>query len=212
MSARVPSQKPLSGIQNHQILWGLWFLSWGVFVWSGIEPKDRFTWYLEVAPGVLGLVLAARFLVQKKITPILWFLICLHAAILFLGGKYTYAEVPLGFWVRDALELSRNHYDRLGHFIQGFEPAILAREILLRSRVLPRGWWLNLFVVSVCLAFSAFYEMIEWWAALLSGEGAAAFLGTQGDVWDTQMDMFLALVGASLALAFLAKWHDRQLA
>ncbi len=192
-------------------LWMAWLLSWTVFIWSGWFPKDRFTWYLEVAPGFLGLIFAGKFLRSDKITPLLFVLICIHSVILFVGGKYTYAEVPIGFWLKEFFEMSRNHYDRLGHFIQGFEPAILAREILIRWQAVKRGFWLNFFVVSVCLAFSAFYELIEWWTALLSGEGAQAFLGTQGDIWDTQTDMFLALIGAATALVFLSRWHDRQL-
>jgi putative membrane protein len=138
-------------------------------------------------------------------------LLAVHAVILMVGGHYTYAEVPLGFWVRDALGLARNHYDRLGHFAQGFVPAILAREVLLRNTSLRRGGWLFFLVVCVCLAFSAFYELVEWWTALISGEGATAFLGTQGDVWDTQWDMCLALVGALTAQLLLARAHDRQL-
>ncbi len=193
------------------LLWILWISSWCVLLWSGIAPKDRFTWYLEVVPGFIGLLFVGWFLARNKITPILMALICVHSVILFFGGRYTYAEVPLGFWLQDALDLSRNHYDRLGRFAQGFVPALLAREILLRKRVVSRGFWLNLFVVSVCLAFSAFYELIEWWVALLSGEGAEAFLGTQGDVWDTQSDMFFALLGAILSLITLSRWHDRQL-
>jgi putative membrane protein len=145
------------------------------------------------------------------LTTLLCCLLAVHAVILMVGGHYTYAEVPLGFWVRDALGLARNHYDRLGHFAQGFVPAILAREILLRNTPLRRGGWLFFLVVCVCLAFSALYELIEWWTALISGEGATAFLGTQGDVWDTQWDMFLALVGALTAQLLLARVHDRQL-
>ncbi len=145
-------------------------------------------------------------------TPLAYRLIFLHAAILMLGGHYTYAEVPLGFWVRDALGLSRNHYDRLGHLAQGFVPAILAREILLRKTPLKPGPWLFFLVTCVCLAISAFYEFVEWWAALASGEAASAFLGTQGDVWDTQWDMFLCLLGALAAQLTLSRVHDRQLA
>jgi putative membrane protein len=178
---------------------------------SGIGPRDRFTWVLEVAPVVLGIPLLLWSYRRFPLTPLLYRLLFVHALILMLGGHYTYAEVPAGFWVRDALGLARNHYDRLGHFAQGFVPAILAREILLRLTTLRRGGWLFFLVTSVCLAFSAFYELIEWWTAAATGEGATAFLGTQGDVWDTQWDMFLALLGALTAQLTLARIHDRQL-
>lgn len=179
---------------------------------SAVAPADRFTWFLEVAPVLVGLpvVLATRR--RFPLTPLLAVLLALHALILVAGGHYTYAKVPLGDWARDAFGLARNHYDRLGHFAQGFVPAVLAREIFLRRSPLRPGGWLVLCVTSVCLAFSAFYELIEWWVAAATGEGAAAFLGTQGDVWDTQWDMFLALCGALCSQAALSWWHDRQLA
>jgi len=142
----------------------------------------------------------------------LYTLLAVHAIILAVGGHYTYARVPLGFWVQEALGLARNHYDRLGHFAQGFVPAILAREILLRTSPLRPGKWLFVIVVAICLAFSACYEFIEWWSALLGGEAATDFLGTQGDVWDTQWDMFLAFIGAVVAQVTLARAHDRHLA
>jgi putative membrane protein len=157
----------------------------------------------------LPLVLATRR--RFPLTPLLYLLLAVHAVILMVGGKYTYAEVPAGFWVRDWLGLARNHYDRLGHFAQGFVPAILAREILWRRSPLRRSRWLGFVVVSVCLAFSAFYELIEWWTAAATGEAAEAFLGTRGDPWDTQWDMFLALLGALSSLALLSRTHDRQL-
>ena len=178
---------------------------------SGIAPRDRFTWLLEVAPVLIGIPLLIWSSRRFPLTPLLYRLLLVHALILMLGGHYTYAEVPLGFWVRDALGLARNHYDRLGHLAQGFVPAILAREILRRRTPLRPGRWLFFLAVCVCLAFSAFYELIEWWTALASGEGATAFLGTQGDVWDTQWDMFLALVGSLAAQLTLARLHDRQL-
>jgi putative membrane protein len=145
------------------------------------------------------------------LTPLAYRLIFLHACILMVGGHYTYAEVPLGFWLRDLLGLARNHYDRLGHFAQGFVPAIVAREILLRKTPLMPGGWVFFLVTSICLAISAFYELVEWWTALASGEAATAFLGTQGDVWDTQWDMFLCLVGALTAQLTLSRVHDREL-
>jgi putative membrane protein len=179
---------------------------------SAIGPHDRFTWVLEVAPVLVGVPLLVATYRRFRPTPLLYRLLFLHALILMAGGHYTYAEVPLGFWVRDALGLARNHYDRLGHFAQGFVPAILAREILLRRSPLRPGKWLFFLVASVCLAVSAFYELIEWWTAAATGAAATAFLGTQGDPWDTQWDMCLALVGAVSAQLVLARAHDRQLA
>jgi len=181
-------------------------------VLSGIGPHDRFTWVLEVAPVLIGLPILIVSHRRFPLTPVVYRLLVLHALILMVGGHYTYAEVPLGFWVRDLLGLARNHYDRLGHLAQGFVPALLVREILLRRTPLERGGWLVFLVTSVCLALSAFYELVEWWTALLTGEAATAFLGTQGDPWDTQWDMCLALVGAVVAQVTLARVHDRQLA
>ena len=178
---------------------------------SGLRPHDTFTWMLEVGPIFIGVPLLIWSYPTFPLTPLLYRLILVHALILMVGGHYTYAEVPLGFWVRDALGLARNHYDRLGHFAQGFVPAILAREILRRKVRLPRGGWLVFLVTSVCLAFSAFYELIEWWTALATGDSATAFLGTQGDPWDTQWDMFLALVGALTAQLTLTGLHEKQL-
>jgi len=183
-----------------------------ILVVSGIAPSDRLTWILEVFPVVVGMPLAVATYRRFPLTGLLYWLLFLHAIILMVGGHYSYAEVPLGFWVRDAFDLARNHYDRLGHFAQGFVPAILAREILVRCSPLARSRWLPFLVVSVCLAFSAFYELIEWWGALVFGSDATAFLATQGDVWDTQWDMFIALVGAITALVALTKPHDAQLA
>ena len=188
-------------------LWLLIFFS--VLIWSGIGPKDRFTWLLEVSPALIGLVLLAWTWNSFRLTPLLYFLILLHSIVLMVGGHYTYAEVPL---FDNLLGFERNNYDKVGHFFQGFVPALLAREILLRLRVVNGDWWRNLYIVSICLAFSAFYELVEWWVALASGEGAEAFLGTQGYVWDTQSDMGLALLGAICSLALLSKVHNVQLA
>jgi putative membrane protein len=192
-----------------------WFLLAAVtllLIASGIDPvADRFTWLLETLPVMIGIALLLASGRRFPLTPLLYRLLALHALILIVGGYYTYAEVPLGNWVRDAYDLSRNHYDRIGHLAQGFVPAIIAREILLRCSPLQPGGWLFLIVTSICLAFSAFYEMIEWWIALLSEEAASAFLGTQGDSWDTQWDMFLALIGALAAQLLLGRVHDRQL-
>jgi putative membrane protein len=184
----------------------------GLLVLSGIEPYDRTTWVLEVFPIVLAvplLILTAR---RFPLTPLAYRLIFVHALILMLGGHYTYARVPLGFWLQDALDLARNHYDRIGHFAQGFVPAIVAREILLRRSPLVPGKWLFFLVTAVCLAVSACYEFIEWGAAVAGGSAADAFLGTQGDVWDTQWDMFMALLGALTAQVLLSREHDREVA
>ena len=178
---------------------------------SAIRPDDYLTWFLEVAPILLGVPILIATYRRFPLTPLLYRLLFLHALILMVGGHYTYAKVPLGFWVQDLLGLARNHYDRLGHFAQGFVPAILAREVLLRQTPLRRGGWLFFLVTCVCLAFSATYEFIEWWSAVLGGSAADAFLGTQGDVWDTQWDMFMALVGALAAQLTLSRVHDRQL-
>ncbi|MBT4510955.1 MAG: DUF2238 domain-containing protein [Chloroflexi bacterium] len=178
---------------------------------SAINPYDRVTWWLEIFPILLGAPVLILTFRRFPLTPLLYRLLLIHALILMLGGHYTYARVPIGFWFQDIFDLSRNHYDRFGHLAQGFIPAILAREVLLRTSPLVRGKWLFAVVLSVCLAFSAFYEMIEWWAAIAGGSSAEAFLGTQGDVWDTQWDMFLALCGALAAQLFLASYHDRAL-
>lgn len=180
--------------------------------WSGIGPNDRVTWWLEVAPVLIALPILVATRRRFPLTPLLYVLLFVHGLILILGGHYTYAMVPLGEWMKEAFGFARNHYDRIGHFAQGFVPAILAREILLRTSPLRPGKWLFTIVVAICLAFSAFYELIEWWTALIGGHGAEAFLGTQGDIWDTQNDMFQALLGAITAQLLLARWHDRQLA
>lgn len=182
-----------------------------VLLWSGIMPKDRFTWFLETFPVWVGLPLLMFFDAKSRITPLLFILICIHAMVLCVGGKYTYAEVPFGFWLQDAFSMARNPYDRIGHFFQGFVPVFLAREVLIRKRVLPRNFWLFLFSICICLSFSAFYELIEWSAAVFTDEGAAAFLGTQGDQWDTQWDMFMALVGALTGWMALSHFHDKQI-
>ncbi len=183
-----------------------------LLVLSGIAPRDRLTWVLEVMPVIIALPLLAATSRSFPLTPLLYRLIALHALILIVGGHYTYAEVPAGYWVRDLLGLARNHYDRIGHLAQGFVPAMIGREILLRRTTLRRSGWLFFLVTCVCLAISAFYELIEWWSAVVLGQGADAFLGTQGDPWDTQWDMFLALIGAIVAQLTLGRIHDRALA
>jgi putative membrane protein len=184
----------------------------GVTALSGIGPRERSTWLMEVAPTLLALPLLLGTYRRFRLTTLLYVALAAHACILALGGHYTYAEVPLGFWVRDAFGLARNHYDRLGHLAQGFVPALVARELLLRTSPLRPGRWLFTLVTLSCLGVSACYEFIEWWAALALGQGADAFLGTQGDPWDTQWDMFLAGVGAALAQLTLGRAQDRQLA
>jgi putative membrane protein len=183
-----------------------------LLVLSGIHPKDRFTWFLEVVPAIAAAIVLAATHRRFPLTPLAYRLILVHACILMVGGHYTYAEVPLGFWMERAFGFARNHYDRIGHFAQGFVPAIVAREILLRRTPLRRGGWTFFLVTCVCLAISAFYEFVEWWTAVGTGEAATAFLGTQGDPWDTQWDMFFALVGALTAQLTLSRVHDRQLA
>ena len=184
-----------------------------LFVALGISPAtDRLTWFMENFPVVFGVPILIFTYRRFPLTPLAYRLIFLHALILMVGGHYSYAQVPLGDWVRRMWNLSRNHYDRLGHFAQGFVPAILTREFLLRKSPLRPGGLTSFLVVAVCLAISASYEFIEWWTALATGEAATAFLGTQGDPWDTQWDMFLALAGATASVALLSGIHDRQLA
>lgn len=182
-----------------------------LLVISGIGPNDRLTWWLEVAPVVVGIPLLLWLRPRFPFTPLLYRLLFFHACVVMLGGHYTYAEVPVGFWIQDWLDLSRNHYDRFGHFVQGFVPAILMRELLWRTSPLRGSRWLPFLVVCFCLAFSAFYEFIEWWGALIMGGAADAFLALQGDIWDTQWDMFLAMCGAIISLLLLSGMHDRQL-
>ncbi|MBD3656358.1 DUF2238 domain-containing protein [Marinobacter sp.] len=191
------------------VLWVLTFL--GVLVWSGIHPKDQLTWFLEVSPAIVGFVLLVLTYRRFPLTPLVYLLILIHAVILMVGGHYTYAEVPLFDALRDLLGGDRNNYDKLGHLAQGFVPALIARELMLRLGVFSSRRWMNFFIICFCLAFSALYELIEWWVALLSDEAAESFLGTQGYVWDTQSDMALALLGAILALGLLARSHDGQL-
>jgi putative membrane protein len=179
---------------------------------SAVGVEDRTTWLLEVFPIFIAVPLLLATARRFPLTPLVYRLVFVHALILMLGGHYTYAKVPLGFWLQDAFHLARNHYDRLGHFAQGFVPAIVAREVLLRRSPLRPGKWLFFLVACVCLSVSACYEFVEWAAAVLGGSSADAFLGTQGDVWDTQWDMLMALVGAVTAQLLLSRVHDRQLA
>jgi putative membrane protein len=190
----------------------IWFIIFfAVLTWSGINPKDQFTWLLEVLPALIGIIILAFTYNRFRLTTLTYTLILIHSIILMVGGHYTYAEVPLFDWLKDVFELERNNYDKVGHLAQGFIPAIIAREILVRKSVVAGKGWLGFIVVSICLAISAFYELIEWWVAVLSGESAEAFLGTQGYIWDTQSDMLLALLGAAIALILLSRMHDKQL-
>ena len=182
-----------------------------VLAWSAWRPHDYPTWWLEVLPALIALLVLLLTRKRFPLTPLAYWLILFHALVLMVGGHYTYAEVPFGDWVAQLTGGTRNNYDKLGHFVQGFVPAIVAREILVRNRVIARRGWLSFIVVCICLAFSAFYELIEWWVALLSSEAAESFLGTQGYVWDTQSDMFMALVGACLSLVLFSHLHDRQI-
>ncbi len=182
-----------------------------VFIGSAIRPHDYFTWFLEVFPAIIGFVLLVATYRRFPLTPLLYALLMIHAAILMVGGHYTYAEVPLGFWMRDLLHTGRNDYDRIGHFAQGFVPAMVAREILIRKNVVRGRGWLYFIIVAICLAISATYELVEWRVSVATGSKGDAFLGTQGDVWDTQEDMATALVGALLAPLILGRIHDRSL-
>lgn len=198
-----------SGRMIRKSVWlGIFFVT---LVWSGINPKDYVTWGLEVAPAVIGLVVLALTAGKFPLTPLVYTLILIHAVILMVGGHYTYAEVPLFDYFRDWFGFERNNYDKLGHFAQGFVPALIAREIVLRLQVINGRSWMVFLILCVCLAISAAYELLEWGVALLSDEAADAFLGTQGYVWDTQSDMGFALLGASIALLTLSRWHDRML-
>lgn len=183
-----------------------------VLLWSGFAPKDRVTWFMEVAPVFVALPIVLACWKRFPLTTLLTVVITLHAIVLMVGGKYTYAAMPLFNWIRDEFHLARNHYDRVGHFMQGFAPALVIRELLLRTSPMKPGKWLSTIMLFCCLGISATYELIEWQAAVGLGEGADAFLATQGDVWDTQKDMAMAGVGALVAILLFSKLHDRSLA
>ena len=190
----------------------IWLLIYlGVLAWSAIEPRDYFTWVLEVVPALVALPVLAATRRRFPLTPMVYVLILCHALILMVGGHYTYAEVPLFDWLREPMGWQRNNFDKLGHLAQGLVPAMVARELLLRLNVVNGAGWRNFFIICFCLALSAFYELVEWWAALATGDSAEAFLGIQGYTWDTQSDMLYALVGTLVALVFLARLHDAQL-
>lgn len=191
------------------LVWISVFLA--VLIWSAIEPADRLTWWMEVIPALIGFVVILITRRRFPLTELTYFLILIHMVILMIGGHYTYAEVPMGDWLNELTGGERNNYDKLGHLAQGFVPVVIAREVLIRNKVIAVRGWLTFLLLCFVLAVSAFYELVEWWAALLSAEAADAFLGTQGYVWDTQSDMFWALCGAILALLTLTKLHDRQI-
>ncbi|WP_372828712.1 DUF2238 domain-containing protein [Shewanella sp. UCD-KL12] len=182
-----------------------------VLLWSAIDPKDQFTWFLEVLPALVAVPLLFFTRHKFPLTSLAYLLILIHCVILMIGGHYTYAEVPLFDWLAELTGTERNNYDKLGHFAQGFVPTLLARELFIRLEIVKKGSWCNFLAVCFSLAFSAFYELIEWWVALLTGEDAEAFLGTQGYIWDTQSDMGMALVGAITYLIVASRFHNKQL-
>ncbi len=191
------------------LIWIILFLV--VLIWSAINPHDIYTWFLEALPAIVGALLLWYFKKSWPLTPMLYVLILIHCIILMVGAHYTYALVPGFDQFMSGVWPERNNYDKLGHFAQGFVPAMICREVVIRHAVIASVGWRRFFIVSFCLGFSAFYELIEWWVALLSSEAADSFLGTQGYVWDTQSDMFLALIGSIMALVLLSSWHDKQL-
>jgi putative membrane protein len=186
-------------------------LYFSVFIWSAINPKDYFTWFLEVAPAIIALFILVFTYKRFKFTSLVYSLILIHCIILMVGGHYTYAQVPLFDFIKELLHQDRNNYDKIGHLAQGFIPAMIAREIIIRNNIINIEAWRNFFIVSFCLGFSALYEIIEWWVAIVSNDAANDFLGTQGYIWDTQSDMAWALFGSILALILMRKYHDKQL-
>ena len=188
------------------------FIYFAVFIWSAINPKDYFTWFLEVTPAMIALLILVFTYNKFRFTPLVYALILIHCIILMVGGHYTYAQVPAFDFIKEFFNQDRNNYDKLGHVAQGFIPAIIAREIIIRKDIISIESWRNFFIVCFCLALSAFYELVEWWVAVFTGEGANDFLGTQGYIWDTQSDMFWALFGSVLALILLQNYHNKELA
>jgi putative membrane protein len=207
-----PALKPLEPSSDRNYLLFLIFALAAVFIWSAIRPHDYFTWFLETVPGMIGLVILAATYPRFRFTPLVYTLIVMHIAVLCIGGHYTYAEVPLFNWIRDHFHQSRNNYDKVGHFMQGFVPAMVAREVLIRNKIVRGKLWLAGLVFSICMAITAIYELFEWQVAVATGTAADAFLGTQGDPWDTQKDMATCLIGSLSALVLLSHWHDRQIA
>ena len=187
------------------------FIFFSVFIWSVINPKDLFTWFLEVLPAIIALIVLAFTYKKFRLTPLVYTLILIHCIILMVGGHYTYANVPLFDFIKEILQQDRNNYDKLGHLAQGFIPAMVAREIIIRKSIITIESWRNFFIICFCLALSAFYELVEWWVAIFTNEASNDFLGTQGYIWDTQSDMAWALLGSVLALILLRKYHTKQL-
>lgn len=187
------------------------FIYFSVFIWSFINPKDLFTWFLEVFPAMIAFVVLAITYKNFKLTPLVYSLILIHCIILMVGGHYTYSEVPLFDFIKEFFNQERNNYDKLGHLAQGFIPAMIAREIIIRKSIINIESWRNFFIICFCLALSAFYELIEWWVAIFTNEASNDFLGTQGYIWDTQSDIFWALIGSILALTILRNFHTKQL-
>ena len=182
-----------------------------ILIWSVIEPKDLFIWFLEVLPVIIGVAVLIYIYPKYRFSNFIYVLITIESIILIVGGHYTYAEMPIFNWIRDTFDLSRNYYDRLGHFMQGFIPAMIAREIIIRNKVINKKKYLSFIVICICLAISASYELIEFVVAKLTGNAADAFLGTQGDVWDTQWDMLMALIGSVTSLSLFSRYHDKKL-
>jgi putative membrane protein len=201
----------MTGTSDHRIPLFTLSMTGLVFVWSALHPHDYFTWFLEVVPAIAGIIVLGATYTRFRFSSLVYLLIGIHASILMVGGHYTYAEVPLFNTIRDLFHQTRNNYDKLGHFAQGFVPAIIARELLLRTSPLRRSRWLITIVLAICLAISALYELFEWQVAVLTGNAADAFLGAQGDPWDTQSDMAFCLIGSVCGLLLLSRWHDRQL-
>lgn len=191
-----------------KVLIALFFI---ILIWSAIKPHDYFTWFLEVIPGLAGVTVLSFTYKKFKFTNFIYTCVLIHCSILFIGGHFTYAEEPFFNWLKETFDWDRNNYDKVGHFAQGFFPALIIRELFIRLNVLKREGWLFFVIVSICLAISAFYELIEAWVSMLSGESADAFLGTQGYVWDTQTDMMIALLGSLVALIFFSKLHDKKI-
>jgi putative membrane protein len=198
--------------QDRSLRLFLWVCVFAVFLWTGWKPADRFTWFMEVVPVIVGAFLLLAFYPHWHFSRLVSCFLCLHAIVLMIGGHYTYAEVPLFNWIRDHYHLARNDYDRLGHLMQGFVPALVSREILLRRGILKRGPWLTFIVLCICMAISASYELLEWQTAVWTGTKADAFLGSQGDPWDTQWDMCCALIGATLSLLLMPPLQDKEIA
>ncbi len=197
--------------QTMKLIYSLLILIVLLLIWSAINPFDYFTWFLEVSPAVIGVIVLAFTYKRFRFTNLVYVLIFLHCVILIIGGHYTYAEVPLFDWIQDAFNQTRNNYDKVGHFAQGFVPAMITRELLIRKQVVNTNGWLNFIVVCIAMAISVTYEFIEWAVSLGTGEGGDSFLGTQGYIWDTQSDMLYASIGAILALVLLGKYHKRQI-